>query len=54
MTKTKVENKKRANYDSISTETRRLLIQLTQVDNLSIYKAAKILKIKYSTCKNLI
>ena len=45
---------KRDTYDSISTETRMLLIQLTQRDNVSIYKATKILKIKYSTGKNLV
>lgn len=48
------DNKKRENYDSISTETRRLLIKLTQQDGISIRKASKALQIKYSTGKTLV
>lgn len=48
------EEKKREHYDSISTETRRLLVKLTQQDGISIRKASKALQIKYSTGKTLI
>lgn len=34
---------KREHYDSISTDTRRLLIKLTQDDGISIRKASKAL-----------
>lgn len=47
-------DKKREHYDSISTETRRLLVKLTQEDGISIRKASKALDIKYSTGKTLI
>ena len=46
--------KKRDHYDSISTNARRLLVQLTQQDGISIRKASKALQIKYSTGKTLI
>jgi len=45
---------KREHYDSISTDTRRLLIKLTMEDNVSIRKASKALQIKYSTGKTLV
>ena len=45
---------KREHYDSISTDTRRLLIKLTQQDGISIRKASKALCIKYSTGKTLV
>lgn len=45
---------KRECYDSISTATRRLLVQLVTEENMSIHKAAQILKIKYSTSKTLV
>lgn len=45
---------KRNNYDSISTETRRMLLKLTLQDGMSIRKASKTLQIKYSTAKTLI
>jgi transposase len=48
------EEKKRDHYDSISTETRRLLVKLTQQDGISIRKASRALQIKYSTGKTLI
>ena len=44
----------RCNYDSISTETRRALVRLTQEQDVSIRKASKMLQIKYSTGKTLI
>ena len=49
-----LNEKKRSNYDSISTETRRLLLKLTQEKNVSIRQASKTLDIKYSTGKTLI
>ena len=45
---------KREHYDSISTETRRMLVKLTMEDGLSIRKASNALQIKYSTGKTLI
>jgi transposase len=48
------KDKARVPYDSISTETRRLLLKLTQQDGVSIRKASKALQIKYSTGKTLI
>lgn len=47
-------DKKRDHYDSISTDTRRLLVRLTQEDGISIRKASRALQIKYSTGKTLI
>lgn len=44
----------REEYDSISTGTRRLLIQLIFEKKMSIRKASKILMIKYSTGKTLV
>jgi transposase len=52
--RTPQEEAKRDHYDSISTETRRLLVKLTQEDGVSIRKASKALQIKYSTGKTLI
>lgn len=48
------DTQKRDHYDSISTETRRMLVKLTQEDGVSIRKASKALQIKYSTGKTLI
>ena len=45
---------KRQRYDSVSTETRRMLIKLIFEDKISIYQASKILHMKYSTAKNLV
>jgi|MDSY01.2.fsa_nt_gb transposase len=50
----KGDAQKRDHYDSISTETRRMLVKLTQEDGVSIRKASKALQIKYSTGKTLI
>jgi transposase len=44
----------REEYDSISTQTRRMLIQLINEHKMSIRKASKMLKIKYSTGKTLV
>lgn len=52
--KHKADAQKRDHYDSISTETRRMLVKLTQEDGVSIRKASKALQIKYSTGKTLI
>lgn len=52
--KQKADAQKRDHYDSISTETRRMLVKLTQEDGVSIRKASKALQIKYSTGKTLI
>ena len=44
----------RDEYDSISTSTRRMLIQLINEHKMSIRKASKTLNIKYSTGKTLV
>jgi transposase len=41
-------------YDSISNNTRQALIKLVFQHNLSVRKASKVLKIKYTTAKALI
>ena len=41
-------------YDSISNTTRKALVQLVTEQNLSVRKASKILKIKYTTAKALV
>lgn len=50
----KTDINKREHYDSISTETRRMLVKLTHEEGYSIRKASTALKIKYSTGKTLI
>ena len=40
-------------YDSISTETRRVLVKLVTEENISVRKASKHLGIKYTTGKAL-
>jgi transposase len=52
--KTQKEARKRDEYDSISTDKRRALIQLVFEHKVSIRKASKMLKIKYSTGKTLV
>jgi hypothetical protein len=42
------------NYDSISNNTRKALVKLVMEQNLSVRKASKILKIKYTTAKALV
>ena len=46
--------RKRDEYDSISTVTRRALVQLVMNHKYSIRKASKMLQIKYSTGKTLV
>ena len=41
-------------YDSISNTTRKALVQLVTEQNLSVRKASKVLKIKYTTAKALV
>ena len=41
--KQRADAQKRDHYDSISTETRRMLVKLTQEDGVSIRKASKAL-----------
>ncbi len=43
-----------AAYDSLSNTTRKALIKLVTEQNLSVRKASKILKIKYTTAKALV
>ena len=45
--------RKRNDYDSISTEARRALIDLIINKNFTIKKASESLKVKYSTAKTL-
>jgi hypothetical protein len=49
-----IDSRKRDVYDSISTVSRRALIQLVFDHKASIRKASKLLQIKYSTGKTLI
>jgi len=49
-----VEGRKRDEYDSISTITRRALISLVFQHNVSIRRASNYLGIKYSTGKTLV
>jgi len=48
------KERKREEYDSLSTTTRRALIQLVFDHKISIRKASKMLQIKYSTGKTLV
>jgi len=41
-------------YDTITNETRRALVKLVMHNGLSVRKASKILKIKYTTAKALV
>ena len=47
------ETRKRTEYDSISTETRRDLVRMVVNEGVTIRQAAKLLNIKYSTGKTL-
>lgn len=48
------QGRKRDEYDSISTNTRRALVQLVFQHNVSIRRASSYLGIKYSTGKTLV